>query len=190
ESISRPGAEAARRQSKELLRQITALKNRKAAEEPAERPSLLLELARLEARRRLCSGGTAHVVVPRQPAVFHILARGDYRQKGATAPRAGIAAAAGPRADFGLAADAPEAERRNALARWITDPRHPLTARVIVNRLWQHHFGVGLVDTPNDFGFNGGHPSHPELPDWLASERVQGRWTLLATRRPTGLSPA
>lgn len=64
------------------------------------------------------------------------------------------------------------------LARWITDPSHPLTARVIVNRLWHYHFGRGLVDTPNDFGGNGSPPSHPELLDYLANEFVAAGWQL------------
>jgi hypothetical protein len=188
QSVSEAGAEASRLRSKALAWQITALKNRKSAEEPARRPALLLELVRLEARRGLWAGGPAHVVTPRQPPVFHVLARGDYRQPGAVVAPAGIAAVTGPPADFGLAPDAPEAQRRKALARWITDPRHPLTARVIVNRLWQHHFGVGLVDTPNDFGFNGGRPSHPELLDWLASELIRQKWSLKAIHRAIVLS--
>jgi hypothetical protein len=69
-----------------------------------------------------------------------------------------------------LPKDAPEGERRAALAHWISDPRNPLTWRSIVNRVWQYHFGAGLVTTPNDFGRNGAPPSHPALLDWLAIE--------------------
>lgn len=76
-----------------------------------------------------------------------------------------------------------EGERRVALARWITHPDNPLTPRVIVNRIWQWHFGKGIVDTPSDFGFGGGRPSHPELLDWLASELVHQKWSLKAIHR-------
>ncbi len=77
-----------------------------------------------------------------------------------------------------IPADATDAQRRLAFAEWATDPKHPLTARVIVNRLWQYHFGTGLVDTPSDFGKNGATPSHPELLDWLAAELVEHQWSL------------
>ncbi|MFO1436847.1 MAG: DUF1553 domain-containing protein [Verrucomicrobiaceae bacterium] len=72
----------------------------------------------------------------------------------------------------------PEAQRRLALANWITHPENPLTARVIVNRLWHHHFGQGLVNTPSDFGIGGSAPSHPELLDYLARELMTHGWSL------------
>jgi hypothetical protein len=73
--------------------------------------------------------------------------------------------------------------RRAALAEWLTRPDHPLTGRVIVNRLWQHHFGRGIVGTPNDFGVQGDPPTHPELLDYLARELVDRGWSLKAMHR-------
>ncbi|HMF15767.1 MAG TPA: DUF1553 domain-containing protein, partial [Gemmataceae bacterium] len=73
--------------------------------------------------------------------------------------------------------------RRTALANWLTDKSNPLTSRVMMNRLWQHHFGKGIVGTPGDFGAMGEKPSHPELLDWLACEFVESGWSLKAVHR-------
>jgi len=103
-----------------------------------------------------------------KPRPVHLLAHGDVKQ-----PRELVAAGALsclPWLDyhFDLPADIDEGQRRAALARWVSDHDNPLTWRSIVNRVWQYHFGRGLVDTPNDFGRMGSLPSHPELLDWLA----------------------
>ncbi|AGA27635.1 DUF1553 domain-containing protein [Singulisphaera acidiphila] len=82
-----------------------------------------------------------------------------------------------------LPADASERVRRLALANWIADPENPLTARVMVNRLWHYHFGEGLVNTPSDFGRNGARPVNGPLLDWLASEFVARGWSLKAMHR-------
>lgn len=79
--------------------------------------------------------------------------------------------------------NATEPERRLALARWIADARNPLTARVLVNRLWHHHFGEGLVNTPSDFGNNGAPPANQPLLDWLASEFVRTGWSVKQMQR-------
>lgn len=82
-----------------------------------------------------------------------------------------------------LPPDATEQQRRLALAKWIARPDHPLTARVMVNRLWHYQFGSGLVDTPSDLGANGSSPTHPELLDWLASEFIQHGWSIKHLQR-------
>jgi len=69
------------------------------------------------------------------------------------------------------------------LANWIASPENPLTARVMVNRIWQHHFGRGIVDTPSDFGKNGSRPSHKELLDWLALRFTEDKWSIKAMHR-------
>lgn len=80
----------------------------------------------------------------------------------------------------------PEADtsgRRLALAKWLVQPKHPLTSRVMVNRIWQEHFGSGIVSTPANFGVTGALPSHPKLLDWLATEFVSREWSMKAMHR-------
>jgi Protein of unknown function (DUF1553)/Protein of unknown function (DUF1549)/Planctomycete cytochrome C len=104
-----------------------------------------------------------------KPRAIHLLARGQVTTPGREMQPAALHALDGiVPAHFALAPTAPEGERRAALARWITNPANPLTWRSIVNRVWQYHFGHGIVDTPNDFGRMGTPPTHPELLDWLA----------------------
>ncbi|PYV07615.1 MAG: hypothetical protein DMG07_28070, partial [Acidobacteria bacterium] len=103
-----------------------------------------------------------------QPRETFVLARGDYRNKGEKVSP-GVPAILPP-----LPADAPP--NRLGLARWLVDPRHPLTARVAVNRFWQVFFGTGLVKTAENFGAQGEPPSHPELLDWLSTEFVRSGW--------------
>ena len=137
----------------------------------------------------------AHTLVELQPSRdAHILLRGNPQRPGDRVPRQFLAALSGPqREPF-----APEHARLD-LAREITRPDNPLTARVLVNRVWQHHFGEGLVRTPSDFGVRGEPPTHPALLDWLASTFVSGAptpehpnsrtpWSLKALHRQILLS--
>ncbi|MFM7317311.1 MAG: DUF1553 domain-containing protein [bacterium] len=91
---------------------------------------------------------------------------------------------------FQLAPEAPESSRRLALAGWIASPQNPLTWRVLANRIWHLHFGTGLVDTPSDFGYMGGRPTHPELLDWLAQRLLENGGRLKSLHREIVLSQA
>jgi len=135
----------------------------------AELKRRLAELTTQRAELETMSNRKMYTMNPGSPAATHVLLRGDVMQEGKIVAPGGVAAVAGVSAEFGLQADAREPLRRRRLADWVTSPDNPLFVRVVVNRVWHYHFGTGIVDTPNDFGFNGGRPSHPELLDWLAS---------------------
>jgi hypothetical protein len=104
-----------------------------------------------------------------QPRTIHLLARGNVLTPMQEVRPGTLALLEMLPSRFELPANHSEGDRRVALARWLSDSNNPLTWRSIVNRVWQYHFGQGLVATPNDFGLNGGLPSHPELLDWLAT---------------------
>lgn len=128
----------------------------------------------------------AFAAMPREPGVVHVLARGDVARPGEAVAAAGLSSL--PGAELGLTPDAPDSERRKRLAVWLTGPAAPLLARVIVNRVWAGHFGVGFVENPNDFGANGGLPSHPGLLDTLAVTLVDSGWSLKQLHRRIVLS--
>jgi hypothetical protein len=134
--------------------------------------------------------GKIYSVLSRQPAVRHTLIRGDIDEPGDVALPGAVAAVRGVSAVFDVAADRPEGERRRKLAEWVTAPKNPLFARVLVNRLWHYHFGTGIVETPSDLGFNGGRPSHPELLDWMAADFATEGFRMKPLQRRIVLSTA
>ena len=118
-----------------------------------------------------------------KPADARVQRRGDPTNLGPVVPRRFLAVLGGR--------DRPPVAKgsgRRELAAALTDPKNPLTARVLVNRVWQHHFGRGLVATPSDFGTRGSAPSHPELLDWLARRFVEDGWSIKTLHRRIMLS--
>jgi hypothetical protein len=109
-----------------------------------------------------------------KPRPIYLLHRGSEKTPGKECGPGAVGFLNGLPARFDLPPGAPEAQRRAMLADWIVDARNPLTWRSIVNRVWQYHFGRGIVETPNDFGKMGSTPTHPQLLDWLATEFRDG----------------
>jgi hypothetical protein len=118
---------------------------------------------------------------PKLPGKSYLLIRGNARALGPETPPAVPAVLTRGQPEF--VAPTNTSLRRLTLARWITDPKNPLAARVIVNRVWQAHFGEALVRTPNDFGRIGEKPTHPELLDWLANWFIDNGWSLKKLHR-------
>jgi hypothetical protein len=120
------------------------------------------------------------------PPMHHVLKRGQHNQPGEEVQPGVPSAFVSLNNAYRLEPRPPEkvsTGRRLTLARWITSPENPLFARVMVNRIWQHHFGVGLSATPDNLGQSGTKPSHPELLDYLASEFVKSGWSVKAMHR-------
>jgi len=165
------------------LNQLKPLRNRLAqttGDEP--RRQLTEEIRRLESQSNPFPVALAVAEDPIKPT--RILRRGDVLTPGAEVQPAMPAVLRLPSPEISPPGNLPRTSgRRLAMARWMVDPAHPLTARVLVNRVWQHLFGVGLVPTPNDFGRTGLRPTHPELLDLLASEFVGGGWRMKRIHR-------
>ena len=123
---------------------------------------------------------------PKEATFVHL--GGDPMKPAAPVPPASLQVLADLTPAFALPQGAPEGQRRLELARWITSDANALTARVLANRVWQYHFGTGLVDTPSDFGFLGSQPTHPALLDYLARRLIAHGWRLKPLHREILLS--
>lgn len=117
---------------------------------------------------------TAYAVAEGNPKDAAIQLKGEPERPGAVVPRKFLDVLGG----YTLPDSAKKSSGRLELAKWLTDEENPLTARVIVNRVWQRHFGTGLVPTTSDFGLRGEKPTHPELLDWLAADFMRNGWSL------------
>lgn len=151
----------------------------------ARRKELELALQMLDARRpEPLPAAMAVGEEGRQAKPSYFLYRGSPGNKGSLMSPGVLSVAARVEPAFPEPpADSKSSWRRRAFAEWIASPDNPLTARVMVNRIWQHHFGAGIVRTPNNFGKSGARPSHPELLDWLATEFVRQGWSVKAMHR-------
>ena len=167
-------------EQKELARQYTTEMISKTAE--ALPPELVGRIAELESEIAQVRRSTPdldrgyYLYESKPPEVVHVLMRGRASSPGEVAVPALPAALVTSQPAF--SAQGNSSGRRLALARWIASPENPLTARVLVNRVWQQHLGQGLVRTGGDFGSMGDRPSHPELLDWLASRFIEEGWSL------------
>jgi len=156
------------------------------AKESEEREALVVDLGKAALKANPVAQTATVLGHAAVTPTIHITHRGDWRAKGeAVGPAFPAMLAGGKTID-----DDPDKKlaRRKALALWLSEPDHPLTARVMVNRVWHWHFGRGIVGTPNDFGRQGEEPTHPELLDWLASEFVSQGWSLKKLHRMILLS--
>ncbi len=159
-----------------------------SAEQRDRRRDLKQQLTTITEQITRLKEAKVFAVTPQEAPVSHLLVRGNPQQKAGVVSPAGLSAIKSIDGSFGLSPDAPDAERRKKLAEWIASRDNPLFARTIVNRLWHYHFGLGIVETPNDLGFSGGVPVHRELLDWLACELIDRGWSLKELHRQIVLS--
>jgi mono/diheme cytochrome c family protein len=119
---------------------------------------------------------------------FHLFLGGSPQRPGEKVQPSSLSAFGAVVPSYQLCDEADESKRRQALADWIVHTDNPLTPRVLANRVWHYHFGTGIVDTPSDFGYMGGQPTHPQLLDWLAAQLQAGGWQLKPLHKKIMLS--
>ena len=159
------------------------------SKDEAAKKALQDQLNAIDARRPQLPKAQIVTDKGREFPAFHLLRRGDAYQPGDEVKPGFICSLPGGAVDLGNGPEgARTTGRRAALARWLTDPKNPLTARVFVNRVWRQHFGRGIVNTPSNFGLNGELPSHPKLLDWLASTFIEDGWSVKKLHRRMLLS--
>ncbi len=152
-------------------------------EEKAEKTRLAVRRAEIETElKSFPVPEKVYGVIAETPPTIKVLVRGDPEQATDEVRPSAISCVSGLKSEL-AAQTSSDAERRRAFANWVSSAENPLTRRVIVNRIWHHHFGAGIVETPSDFGVGGSLPSHPDLIDWLAEELLVRKWSLKAIHR-------
>lgn len=178
DSRDRSPIHAAHRRKRLIEAAITDGEQQRLAELRGELHRLAERIAAVEPLPTMWAGNF------RQPdQAVHVFHGGDPQRQGPQVVPASLSAIDHTAVGYRLPAGAPEGQRRLALARWLVAADHPLTARVLANRLWHYHFGTGIVATPSDFGFMGDRPSHPQLLDWLARLVHDYGWRLKPIHR-------
>lgn len=170
EQTLRPGPDDLKKLDSAFKRELEELDNKLKGLESQRRPEPTI--------RALWDRG--------EPSPTYLLRRGDFLQPSRLVGPGAPSVLTDGKTPFEITPPWPGARktgRRLALARWLTQPDHPLTARVMVNRIWKHHFGAGIVKTLDNFGKAGAAPSHPELLDWLARAFVRQGWSMKAMHR-------
>jgi hypothetical protein len=170
----------------EIDREIQSLKDRLSGSDREGKELIRSRILAAEGRRPAPLAMIA-TVTNSEPTAIHVLKRGSWDDKGEAVDPRGLEVLLGK--DAGSLPSG-RRDRRTALAEWLSDPANPLTARVMVNRIWASHFGNGIVRTANDFGKNGERPTHPELLDYLADEFMRNGWRMKPIHRMILLSSA
>jgi hypothetical protein len=164
---------------KQIRAKMFQFRGKKDPESLDQREKLTKQIEELEEKLPAPLPSIHSVVTKEEAVATHVLNRGEYTQPGDRVGPRPLGILMPP----GAPELPPSKTPRTELAKWIADPENPLTARVMVNRIWAGHFGKGIVDTPNDFGRMGGQPSHRELLDYLANEFVAGGFSVKKMHR-------